>query len=118
MDMRELGQKIEREILMERIPYVKKVNFDDFNNNEGRMFIELNMEKFRSANGNVRYVFHNVDDTGILGKISNRIRKVVGRHAKIILYESPKKTYTTNYGIKSNDGYNENIIMFDFIRRG
>ena len=116
MNIQELGKKLERELIKENIPYVTSVTFDDFNSYEGRMFVDLKMEGFGSIGGK-RYVFHDVNDKGILGKISGRIRKVVTRTgAKITSYVSPKKMYSVSYGMKSNDGYSADYIQFDFVK--
>lgn len=118
MNIQELGERLERELTKANIPYVESVIFDDFNDYEGRVFVKLKMETFRSTNGNLKYVFHDVNDKGILGKVTTSIRSVVAKNGgKIIRYVSPRKTYITSYGIKSPEGYDSDEIYFDF-RKG
>jgi hypothetical protein len=111
--IQEVGEEIAKEINNLKQPYIDHAYLDDFSDTSGRIFVSLKMEK------NVGKYWFEPPGKKPLRSISNAIHSVCKRMenegtASCNSWEVPKATYTTNYGYKSYDGYEDRYISFDY----
>lgn len=107
-----LGERITEEIERANIPHVEEALLDDFNSQEGRIFVLLRMEQVGRM-GN----YYLVERPDNLRKTSAGIRAAASKVSEVRVGElvSPQKQYVKrSYMGSSPDGYNTKYIYFDY----
>lgn len=113
---KEVGDKIVDNIKSFKNPKIKYVVLDDYHNESGTIFVYLDMEQMKDANGRTKYYFKDMDSN--LKSISRQIRIALGKNKENANFEeivNPKKTYDS-YG--NFDGYNNDAYKIDYYSVG